>query len=320
MKVCVTGGAGFIGSHLVDRLVADGHEVSVLDDLSSGSRDNLVRSADRLRFVEGDVRDPHAVREAFEGAQVVFHQAARASVVRSLEDPAGVTDVNVAGTVQVLVGARDAGARRVVFASSSSVYGDTDVRLKAEDLPLRPRSPYAASKAAGEHYLAAFGASFGLEWAALRYFNVYGPRQSPRSAYAAVIPLFVDACLAGRRPTIFGDGLQTRDFTYVADVVEANVRCALVPEAPCAALNVGAGRAHGIGELAARVADLVGARVTPRHAAPRPGDVAHSLADVRRLERAVGWRPTTSLEAGLVRVVEALRADPSRRATVGVGS
>jgi len=305
MKVCVTGGAGFIGSHLVDRLVRDGHEVSVLDNLSTGSLDNLADRREAISFVEGDLRDPSAVAEAVRGAEVVFHQAAMASVVRSVEMPLEVAATNITGLLNLLVAARDTGARRVVFASSSSVYGDTPTLPKHEAMPLTPRSPYAATKAAGEHFLAAFDAAYGLEGVALRYFNVYGPRQSPDSQYAAVIPLFADAFAHGRAPTIFGDGCQTRDFTFVEDVVDANVRAAVTAGPLGGAFNVGAGSATSINDLARALGEALGAYVAPIHEPTRTGDVQHSLADISRAETLLGWRPRTALAEGLQRIAEA---------------
>jgi UDP-glucose 4-epimerase len=303
MKTCVTGGAGFIGSALVDRLVELGHEVTVLDNLSTGRRENLSLSANRIRFVEGDVRDRSAVDRAVEGAEVVYHQAALAAVARSVENPAEVTDVNVGGTLQVLVASRDAGVRRVVFASSSSVYGDTPSLPKTETMPLKPLSPYAASKAAGEAYVSAFQGSYGLEGVVLRYFNVYGERQSPRSRYAAVVPRFLEAMLAGRPPVIYGDGRQTRDFTYVGDLVEALVASATAPGATKGAINLGGGLRVAISTLAAVIADAVGFRGGAVHEAARVGDVRDSLADIRRAQSALGWWPRTSLHDGVARIL-----------------
>ncbi len=269
MKVLVTGGAGFIGSHLTDRLVADGHTVVVLDNLSTGSLGNLAAARDRIEFLEGDLRDRATVERACRGVEVVFHQAALAAVARSVENPREVTEVNVGGTLNLLVAARDAKARRVVFASSSSVYGDTPELPKTETMPFSARSPYAASKAAGEAYLSAFQASYGLETVSLRYFNVYGPRQSPRSLYAAVVPKFVDAVLRGQPPTIHGDGGQTRDFTFVGDVADALVRASTAPRAVEGPMNVGGGRRISILDLARTVAKLVGSPVVPSRADPR---------------------------------------------------
>jgi UDP-glucose 4-epimerase len=307
MRVCVTGGAGFIGSHLVDRLVREGHEVVVLDDLSTGRLENLDGVDGRADVRTGDVRDRAAVAGALRGCEVVFHQAALASVARSVSNPAEVTEVNVAGTVNVLVEAVAARVRRVVFASSSSVYGDTPTLPKTEDMPLSPRSPYAASKAAGEGYLSAFSAAYGLETVALRYFNVYGPRQSPRSQYAAVVPLFVEAAVEGRRAVVHGDGLQTRDFTFVGDVVEANVLAATAPAA-FGAVNVGGGRRIAVLDLLHAVARTAAAQVSPVHEPARTGDVRDSLADVSRARSLLGWKPRTSLEEGIAKTVAAARA------------
>lgn len=304
MRTCVTGGAGFIGSNLTDRLLADGHEVVVLDNLSTGRRENLASAGDSVRLIVGDLRDEKAVGEAVEGCEVVFHQAALAAVARSVEHPQEVTDVNVGGTLNVLGASKDAGVRRVVFASSSSIYGDTPVLPKTEGMVPSPRSPYAASKVAGEAYLLAFHAAFGLEGVALRYFNVYGPRQSPRSIYAAVVPLFVEAMSAGRPPTIHGDGEQTRDFTYVGDVVDALVKAATVPEAAGEVMNVGGGGQRvSILELARIIGGVVGWSGEPVHEASRVGDVRHSLADVERARTILGWEPVTTLPEGIARIV-----------------
>jgi UDP-glucose 4-epimerase len=307
MKVLVTGGAGFIGSHLTDRLVADGHHVTVLDNLATGSLQNLAGVRARIDWIEGDLRDRAAVERAVRGVEVVFHQAALASVARSVENPREVTEVNVGGTLNLLVAARDAKVRRIVFASSSSVYGDTPELPKVETMPCAPRSPYAASKAAGEAYLSAFQASYGLEAAILRYFNVYGPRQSPRSLYAAVVPRFADAVLRGTPPTIYGDGGQTRDFTFVGDVVDALGRAAQAPRAVEGPMNVGGGRRISILDLVAAVGRAAGLAVVPTHEPARVGDVRDSLADIGRARDRLGWAPRTALAEGIVRVVDAAR-------------
>jgi UDP-glucose 4-epimerase len=310
MKVCVTGGAGFIGSHLVDRLAADGHHVVVLDDLSTGDAANLSAAPGRVDLREGDVRDRRAVAEAVAGAEVVFHQAALAAVGRSIEKPIDVTQVNVLGTLNVLLESAAARVRRVVFASSSSVYGDTPVLPKREDMTLAPRSPYAATKVSGEALVSAFASSFGLEGVSLRYFNVYGPRQSPRSQYAAVVPRFVAATLSGRPPVVYGDGLQTRDFTYVGDVVDA---CLLAASAPAASgpVNVGGGKRVSVLDLLRTIGRAVGWAGKAVHEAPRVGDVRDSLADVGRAASLLGWRPKTSLEEGIARTVAATKAQGS---------
>ncbi len=306
MRVCVTGGAGFIGSTLVDRLLADGHDVSVLDDFSTGLRENLAAARSSIDLVEGDLRDPTAIARAVAGCEVVYHQAALAAVARSVERPEEVTEVNVLGTLRLLVAARDAGCRRVVFASSSSVYGDTPALPKREAMPLSPRSPYAASKAAGEAYLTAFQATYGLETVSLRYFNVYGPRQSPRSAYAAVVPLFVDALRRGQPATVNGDGEQTRDFTYVEDVVDALIRAATAPGATEGPMNLGGGRRVSIRELLSIVADELGVEPSSRHVPARVGDVRDSLADISEARIRLGWTPSTELRTGIARIVESL--------------
>ncbi len=309
MKTCVTGGAGFIGSNLVERLVTDGHEVVVLDDLSTGRLENLSPWRKAITFIQGDLRDPAAVSAATEGCEVVFHQAALASVARSVADPEQVTAVNVGGTLNVLLAARDAGVRRVVFASSSSVYGDTPVLPKIESMPIRAMSPYAASKAAGEAYLSAFASVYDIETVALRYFNVYGPRQAPDSQYAAVVPLFIDAMLAGKSPTIHGDGDQTRDFTYVGDVVEVLMRAATTPQPPAGPCNVGGGKERiSINRLAELIAESTGYDGEIEHTTARVGDVRDSLADTQRLTDWLDWAPCLTLAEGIERTVAAHRA------------
>ena len=275
----VTGGAGFIGSHLVDALLDAGQRVRVLDDLSSGRRENLPDSA-AVEFRAGDIRDLAAVQSACAGAAVVFHLAALGSVPRSMKDPATSLAVNVAGTANVLTGARDAGVRRVVYASSSSVYGDSEALPKREGDEGRPLSPYALSKAMNEELADVYARCFGLETIGLRYFNVFGPRQQPDGPYAAVIPRFFKACLTGSGPVIYGDGLQSRDFTFVSDAVRANLLAASAPaSSAAAAYNVAGGRAVTVNDLAAAVRSLVGGGAPPRYEPPRAGDIAHSSAD-----------------------------------------
>lgn len=306
MKVCVTGGAGFIGSNLVDRLVEDGHEVVVFDDLSTGKLENLDGVWDKITFYEADLRDRAAVDRALEGCEVVYHQAALASVARSVEAPEEVTDVNIGGTLNVLLAARELGVRRVVFASSSSVYGDTPTLPKVETMPTIALSPYAATKAAGETYCTSFQNVYGLETVAFRYFNIYGPRQAPDSQYAAVIPMFVDAMLNGRSPTIHGDGGQTRDFTFVGDVVEVLVRAATQPNPPQHALNVGGGKQRiSILDLATAIGKATGFEGEVIHTEPRVGDVRHSLADTTALTNWLGFCPETPLDEGIARTVAA---------------
>ena len=307
MKALVTGAAGFIGSRLAARLVEDGHEVVGLDDLSDGKLENLDDAAE-ASFVEADLRDREAVARAAAGCDVIFHQGAKRSVPRSLADPALTTEVNVSGTLNVLMAARDTGAR-VVSASSSSVYGDQDTFPLREGMLPRPKSPYAASKLAGEAYARAFWTSLGTPTVSLRYFNVYGPRQDPASEYAAVVPRFIMACLIGGRPTIHGDGEQARDFTYVDDVVEANLRAAAAPEAAFgSAFNVGGGASPtSINRLLALIAELTGAAPDPIREPPREGDVRYTAADITQAVEVLGHRPSVEIRQGLRRTVEWFR-------------
>jgi UDP-glucose 4-epimerase len=319
MKVCVTGGAGFIGSNLVDRLLDDGHDVTVLDNLSTGSRANLAQALPGIRLIEGDIRDSDVVADAVEGCEVVFHQAALAAVADSVERPIAVTDVNLGGTLKVLVAARDALVRRVVFASSSSVYGDSPELPKTESMPLRPLSPYAASKASGEAYLAAWEAAYGLETVSLRYFNVYGPRQSPRSLYAAAVPRFVEAIVGGRTPVIYGDGQQTRDFAWVGDVADALVRAATAPGlAEVGPINIGGGESITISTLVELIATAAGWHGSPRFEPARAGDVRHSLADIRRAGAALGWQPRTRVADGIAHLVSHAVAPTTKRSACRV--
>jgi UDP-glucose 4-epimerase len=302
VQVTVTGGAGFIGSHLVDALVADGHAVRVVDDLSTGRLGNLAPQAD---LVEGDVTDADVVRKALDGAEVVYHQAAHRAVFRSVEDPLSTDAANVHGTLTVLKVAIDVGVRRVVYASSSSVYGGATERPTPESATLVPRSPYAVSKLAGEHYCRVFAELFGLETVALRYFNVFGPRQRAETRYAAVVPLFADALWRGEPAVVHGDGLQTRDFTYVDDVVRANVAAAAADASVVSgkAYNVAAGSEHTMLDVLAAIARRLGVEPARTHVDPRPGDVRHTCADVRAAARDLGFRARVALEDGLERFV-----------------
>lgn len=309
MRTLVTGGAGFIGSHLVERLLERGDEVVVLDDFSTGRRGNLARFEGLITLVEGSITDYATCRQASEGADRVLHQAALGSVPRSIDNPQHTHDVNATGTLHVLRAAVAEGVKRVVYAASSSAYGDTEELPKHEGMPTRPRSPYAVTKVAGEHYCRAFHASYGLETVALRYFNVFGPRQDPASQYAAVVPLFVTAAIAGRPPTIYGDGEQSRDFTYIGNVVDANLQaCEAGPAALGEVFNVGAGDRTTINELWRIIRSLVGADVEPVHAPPRPGDVRDSLASMDRARSALGYEPGVAVRDGLERTVEWYRA------------
>jgi UDP-N-acetylglucosamine/UDP-N-acetyl-alpha-D-glucosaminouronate 4-epimerase len=303
MRALVTGGAGFIGSHLVDALVDLGADVVVLDDLSSGRVENVNPAADLLR---ADILDKVAVDQAMEGCDVAFHQAARRAVLQSIEQPLETDRVNVGGTLTVLTAARDAGVRRVVFGASSSVYGGTATLPTPESAPPNPRSPYAVTKYAGEQYCRVFGEVYGLETIALRYFNVYGPRQRPDSRYAAVIPLFVGALTSGRPPEIHGDGLQSRHFTFVSDAVRANLRAAEAgPQCSGRAYNVAGDRDYTLLEALEILEDTVGVQVEPVHTAPRAGDVRHSLADLTAAKRDLDYEPWVALPDGLRITVQA---------------
>ena len=306
----VTGGAGFIGAHLVDRLLADGARVRVLDDFSTGSDDNLAaarRHGDRLEVVRDDVRDLPAVERAARGAAVIFHQAAMRSVPRSVADPLGANAHNVTGTLHVLEAARRAGIRRVVYASSSSVYGDRPDLPKREDQPPAPISPYAVSKVAGEQYAAVWTRLYGVETVGLRYFNVFGPRQDPKSEYAAVIPRFILWALGGEPLEVHGDGAQSRDFTYVDNVVDANVLAATAPGGGGEVFNVGCGARVSLLEIIARLERTLGRPLARRHTPPRPGDVPHTLADIDRAKRVLGYTPLVDFDEGFRRTVAYFR-------------
>jgi UDP-glucose 4-epimerase len=302
MRCLVTGGAGFIGSNLVDTLVARGDEVHVLDDLSTGYRENLHPKAE---LFEAPVSDAAAVRAAVQGCELVFHQAAHRAVLRSVEDPLATDTANVHGTLTVLEAAHAAGVRRLVYASSSSVYGGADLRPTPETAPLLPRSPYAVTKLTGEHYARVFTELHGLETVALRYFNVFGPRQRPESMYAAVIPLFIDALRNGRRPIVHGDGKQTRDFTFIDDVVAANLAAASAPAAAASgnAYNIACGGEYTLLELLEHLGEILGVTPEPEHTDPRPGDVRQSCAEVSAAARDLGWKAGVIFRDGLARTV-----------------
>jgi UDP-glucose 4-epimerase len=305
MEALVTGGAGFIGSHLVDALLERGDEVRVLDDLSTGRRENVNSGA---TLIEGSVADPASVARAVDGVEAVFHLGALGAVARSVSDPGASNLANVTGTLTVLAGAREAGVRRVVFASSSSVYGGATVVPTPESVPTRPRSPYAVTKLAGEWYTRVFGELYELETVALRYFNVFGPRQRPDSTYAAVIPLFASALLAGERPTVHGDGLQSRDFTYVSDVVAANLLAAVTPGISAQVFNVAPGAGSTLLELLAALGEIIGVAPDPVFTDARAGDIHQSCADASAARAALGWVPEVSFELGLARYVAWLRS------------
>ncbi len=305
----VTGGAGFIGSHLVDKLVAGGARVRVLDDLSSGLRSNLEQAGTGVDLIEASLLDRDACNAACAGVEVVFHQAALGSVPRSLEDPGATIAANVTGTTNLLTAARDAQVSRVVYASSSSVYGDVERLPKVEGSEGQPLSPYALSKQMCESLASCFASCFGLSSIGLRYFNIYGPRQRPDGPYAAVIPRFFAAALAGEPAQIHGDGTQSRDFTFVKDAVWANVLAARAPEAACGkAYNVGAGTRTTVRDLAEKIRDCVPGALEPLFGSARPGDIAHSLADLSAVKSALGYRPQVAITTGLQITYQAFAA------------
>ncbi len=305
--VLVTGGAGFIGSHLVERLLIDGARVRILDNFSMGSRANLpfvAKAGKRLEVIRGDIRNLTTVLRAARGARVIFHQAAMRSVPRSVKDPLGANENNVTGTLNVLEAARRCRVPRVVYASSSSVYGDRPDLPKREEQPPAPISPYAVSKAAGEQYAAVWARLYGVETVGLRYFNVFGPRQDPKSEYAAVIPRFILWGLKGKPLEVHGDGAQSRDFTYIDNVVEANVLAALAPAVGGEVFNVGCGERVSLLEIIGKLEAILGRRLARKHTPPRAGDVPHTLADVAKAKRLLGYSPLVDFDEGFRRTVE----------------
>ncbi|MBI2221457.1 MAG: SDR family oxidoreductase [Acidobacteria bacterium] len=304
----VTGGAGFIGSHLAEALVRRGDRVRVVDNLATGKRSNLAHLGGDVEFIEGDLADLEVARRAVEGCEFVLHQAAIPSVPRSIADPIASNRANIDATLNLLVAARDARVRRVVYAGSSSAYGDTPTLPKREDMPTGPLSPYALQKLVGELYMQQFTRLYGLETVTIRYFNVFGPRQDPSSPYSGVISLFVSALVDGRAPTIYGDGEHTRDFTYVANVVDGVLRACTAPAARGEVLNVATGGRVSLNQLFRAIRDLTGAEVEPVYAEPRPGDVKDSQADISKAQDILGYRPIVPFEEGLRRTLEWYRA------------
>jgi nucleoside-diphosphate-sugar epimerase len=304
MKYLVTGGAGFIGSNIVEALVRRGDSVVVLDNFSTGKRENLQAVADQVTVVEGSITDLPTVRRAVEGCDFVFHQAALASVQRSVDDPLTSNETNVKGTLNVLVGARDAGVKRLMYAASSSAYGDTEELPKHEGMPTKPLSPYAIQKWVGEEYCRVFSDLYGLDTVCLRYFNVFGPKQDPNSHYAAVVPIFTTRLLADTSPIIYGDGEQSRDFTFIDNVVAANLKACEGDPKKGAVVNVACGDRFTLNELYSSLCNLVGTNREAQYAEARVGDVKHSMADIRRAKEVLGWTPIVDFHSGLERTVE----------------
>lgn len=314
-RYLVTGAAGFIGSHLVEALLGRGEAVVGLDDLSTGRRANLQAAFAARRsgapeplFIEADIRDADAVRRAMTGVTHVLHQAALGSVPRSVEDPWTTHEVNATGTLGLLLAAREAGVRRFVYASSSSVYGDSPTLPKIETMPVAPRSPYAISKLTAEQYCQVFAALYGLETVALRYFNIFGPRQDPNSQYAAVVPKFMTAAFGGSAPTVHGDGLQSRDFTYIDNAVAANLLACEAPGVAGTVCNIACGRSATLLEILGMIGTIAGRAVRPEHGPARAGDVKHSLASIDLARARLGYEPRVGLEEGLRRAAASYRA------------
>lgn len=300
----VTGGGGFIGSNLTITLVKLGHRVRVLDNFSTGNLNNLQSVIKEIEVNKGDLRSLSDVRRAVEGVEAVFHQGALPSVPRSVADPLATNEVNITGTLNVFLASRDAGVRRVVYASSSSVYGNSDILPKVETMPLRPMSPYAATKLAGEVYGNIFHKLYGMETVGLRYFNVFGPHQDPESEYAAVIPRFINALLKRTSPVVFGDGEQSRDFTFIEDVVQANLFSLQAAAAGGEVFNIAGGKRVTLNNLLSVLMNIVGYEVDVVYSEPRPGDVKHSMAGIEKASRMLGYFPQKSLEEGLRLTVE----------------
>lgn len=299
----VTGGAGFIGSHLVRRLLADGHTVRVVDNLSTGKRANLADLDGEPEFYELDITDAGALPPVFAGADYVYHMAALPSVPRSVADPLTTHAYNATGTLNVLVAARDAGVKRVIYAASSSAYGDVAGEYKTEDMAPRPMSPYGVAKLAGEYYCQSFSYVYGLETVCLRYFNVFGPRQDPTSQYAAVIPLFITTMMDGKPPVIYGDGLQSRDFTYIDNVIHGNLLAARVQGVSGQVMNLATAGRINLLELIVKINALLGTAFEPVLAPERPGDIKHSRAGVEKARQLLGYEPVVSFDEGLARTV-----------------
>jgi len=297
MKILVTGGAGFIGSHLVEALIAHGHAVTVIDNLRSGHEHNLAAVKDKVSFVKGDINDEKTLAGAMNGQEAVFHLAAIASVPYSVEHPLETHEVNATGTLRVLLAARTAGVKKFVYSSTAAVYGDEPTLPKTELSLLKPQTPYALTKLAGEHYVRLFHTLYGMHTIALRYFNVYGPRQDPTSPYSGVITKFANTLKTGKQPIIFGDGTQTRDFVFVKDVVQANIKA--LDSAQTGVFNIGTGVQASINELLAHLNEALGTNILARYEARKPGDILHSVSDITSARKVLNYKPETTLHEGL---------------------
>jgi len=305
-KVLVTGGAGFIGSNLTESLLKRRHFVRVLDDFSTGKRENLIfgKEYPSLEILEGDIRDLRTCKKAIKGVEYIFHQAALPSVQRSVEDPGTSNAINVGGTLNILLAAKEEGVKRVIYASSSSIYGDTPTLPKREEMPPHPLSPYALQKYIGEQYCRLFYQLYGLDSVSLRYFNIFGPKQDPNSVYSAVIPRFIDALFHDRPPVIFGDGEQSRDFTFIENVVQANLLAMSAGHLRGEAMNIACGKRISLNQLLKILKKILGSKLAPIYQEPRKGDVRHSLADIRKSKKSINYMPKVGTEEGLNKTVE----------------
>lgn len=305
-KVLVTGGAGFIGSNLTESLLKRKHFVRVLDDFSTGKRENLIfgKEYPSLEILEGDIRDLRTCKKAIKGVEYIFHQAALPSVQRSVEDPGTSNAINVGGTLNILLAAKEEGVKRVIYASSSSIYGDTPTLPKHEGMPPHPLSPYALQKYIGEQYCRLFYQLYGLDSVSLRYFNIFGPKQDPNSVYSAVIPRFIDALIHDRPPVIFGDGEQSRDFTFIENVVQANLLAMSAKHLHGEAMNIACGKRISLNQLLKILKNILGSKLAPNYQEPRKGDVRHSLADIRKSKKIINYMPKVGTEEGLNKTVE----------------
>lgn len=309
MNFLVTGGAGFIGSHIVDTLVKNGDKVKIIDDFSSGRRENLEALLNKIELIEGDIRDKALVNSAMRDVDYILHQAALRSVPKSFGDPELYNDVNINGTLNILNAAKQAKVKRVVFASSSSIYGERDIFPEKENLLPLLISPYALTKLAGEYYCRIFSEVYGLETVSLRYFNVFGPRQNLENQYAVVIPKFITCMLRDENPPVHGDGQQTRDFTYVENIVQANMKSATSPTIKCEVFNIACGKAYSILDIVNQINRILKKSIEPKFTPPRPGDVKDTLADISKARKLIGFDPKVDFEQGLKKTIESFFKD-----------